>query len=891
MKSTNNQFISGMTLVLLSLMLFNCNNESVTESKKTFPTKQELKPENPLERELWELERKGGSIDPEVVLRARQSFQKKFLAQSNIPQKDAGLNNWTEYGPNAVGGRIRSIAVDPNNNNHIFVGSVGGGIWETTNGGTTWNNKSDFLESLSFTQILYDPNNSNTIYASTGEGYQILGTGGNTGQQGTGGALSGVGVYKSTNGGSTWSLLPTPANQNFFFVNDIALDPNNANWIYAVTTDVDNNTNSPNNSTNPGDIFLSKDGGMTWNNVGATLSAGLDVKIHPTNSNIVIVGCGAHMYRSSNATATNPTFTEITGGTNQIPGGGRIELSWAQSFTSRVYASVNRNGGEVWRSNDSGVTWTERTANTTPSTDCNNSAYNLLAAGWFANTIWVDPTNSSRLIVGSVDLFRSTDGGNNFTMISSWCDDINGNSNGGNNSIHADHHVIVPYNNYNGTSSTSGVYFGNDGGIYSASNVWTVSQNSGWTSRVGNIGITQFYGGSIGSGGSTVIGGAQDNSFSFSTNSGSTWTQPFTGDGAYAEVDFTNDQIIYANLNNQRIFKTTDGGLNWNWIAWFRDNTCTSNTGCTSSSQGYFGVNDGARLISLFVMDPNNANTLVVGANRLWRNNQAGDEDDWTVIKPSIGAPTVTAIEVDFGSSSRIWTGYSNGRLERTTNTGGSWSGDISPSGLPPNPFVTDICVNPNNSNEVIVSYGGYNTNNLFYTSNGNSVNPTWSNINVGMNIQINTIEWHPSNSNWVYVGTDFGLLASEDKGQNWSITPLYDSNEGPVNTEISDIFWQPNSTRLCAATHGRGIWRSNAIKDEIYVDKDRNCNFPLICNGSFAFPYNEFQDALDAAGHGSEIIFLSSGTHDEIAANQDILIEKRIKITLDNGGGAVIIE
>jgi len=311
--------------------------------------------------------------------------------------------------------------------------------------------------------------------------------------------------------------------------------------------------------------------------------------------------------------------------------------------------------------------------------------------------------------------------------------------------------------------------------------------------------------------------------------------------------------------------------------------------GCFNSTNTFFGGFDNPRLISLFKLDPNNSNNILVGALNLWRNNNAGAANAWTQIKGVIGGGNrISAMEIDQGNSARIWVGYENGRLERTTNTGTNWTGNIAPVGLPTLPFVTDIATNPNSSNEVIVSYGGYNMNNLFYTNNGNATTPTWTNINLGFNIQINSITWHPDNSNWIYVGTDFGIFASNDKGITWSANPLYSQSEGPVYTEVSDLFWQDGTDQLYAATHGRGIWRSNILVEELYVDK--NTTQPANQqDGSIMNPFKNLTQALDIAGTGSRIIFLSSGNHDEVISNNDIIIDKNISIELTNG--AIIID
>ena len=850
---------------------------------------QNAKPENPREREEWRWNRKGRDASPEKILKARKIWTKKFdIEQKNFLTKDAGLNDWEEMGPFGVGGRVRSIAVDPNNNNHLFAGSVGGGLWETFNGGTNWNEVDDFLPSLSITQVLYDPNNNNILYATTGEGVNFGGS-----VSGSGFGIPGNGIYKSFDNGATWSVLQGSLIPFLTWINDIAIDPNDSDFIYVVTSAGGSANGS---QVNGGSIYRSTDAGNSWSPIFNATGRLIDIKIDPNDSNIILIGASNGFIRITNA-LTNPNFDFPA----PINTGGRVETCFAQSSPGVVYASVFNNGGEVWRSTNSGFTWTNMNASITPSNDCSGNATSLHGTlGWYANTIFVDPTNASRLVVGSVDLYRSLDSGNNFDRITDWCNDINGNSNGNDNSIHADQHAIVPFNNYNG-GANSGVYIANDGGVYSTGAIWVADNeppfNFLWNSNVGNMANTQFYGGSISDDGNTIIGGAQDNSFSISTNEGATWEQPTTGDGAYAAINYDDDQVIYANLNYNSIMKSEDGGNTFSFMAQFGDGPNPSNPACSNNANGCvvsntFFVNDNAQLISLFIMDPNDPDIILVAARRLWRNNDAADPNDWNPIKNSVGTNLVSAIAADDGNSARIWVGYNNGRLERTTNTGSTWSGDINPSisglTLPNAPFVTDIAINPNNSNQVIVSYGGYNTNNLFYTANGNSTNPTWTNINTTIPIQINSVVWHPSNTDWIYVGTDFGVLASEDKGQNWSITPLYSGagHEGPINTEVSELFWQPGDNKLCAATHGRGIWRSNEIKDKIYVDKDKNCGIGFLCNGSFLNPYNTFADALVAAGHGSEIIFKSSGDHEEIPASAAAVIaDKRITITLENNG------
>ncbi|MEM6337746.1 MAG: hypothetical protein AAF752_14340, partial [Bacteroidota bacterium] len=198
----------------------------------------------------------------------------------------------------------------------------------------------------------------------------------------------------------------------------------------------------------------------------------------------------------------------------------------------------------------------------------------------------------------------------------------------------------------------------------------------------------------------------------------------------------------------------------------------------------------------------------------------------------------------------------------------------------PPNRVVTDIKVDPANHSRVYVSFGGYNLNSLWMTEDAGA---TWQTVSgTGASalpaIQINTIELHPARTNWVYVGTDLGMLASEDRGATWSRTPRYpgtiNGNEGPVNTEIADLFWAGD--RLIAATHGRGMYWTRPLA-YIYVD-DSN---PLAGSGSYTDPFQSFALAYSRAGNGSTI-YVRSGTYDLTS----LTMTKRVNIFKDAAGG-----
>ncbi len=751
--------------------------------------------------------------------------------------RDAGLWEWDWLGPSNIGGRIRTILPDPNNANVIWIGSASGGIWKSTNSGSSWSPIDDFMTSLAITSLVFDPSSTSIMYAATGEGF------------GNSDALPGAGILKSIDGGNTWSQLASTNNGNFLFVNRLVAHPDSdsAGILYAVT--------------NSNRVYKTEDGGISWVEKLQTASDPVDVRVNITDNNEVIVGCKDDIYLSDDY---GETWTlETSGAANKLPeDAGRCEVTFCPSNANRIYVGMERNEGEIWRSDDNGTTWTL----------INTGSEYMGDQGWYNNTIWVNPANSSSLIIGGVDLYRSTDGGASLTKISDWRDYHNG---GSANSAHADQHCIIEAADYL-NSSNPVVYFGNDGGIQKTDNVWTVTANSGWENLANtSLGITQFFGGAAAEDGSIIVGGTQDNDKLRYKSSGTwsgnnNWYQSSTGDGGYAAINNNNTSLVYGSYTRLKIKKSTDGG--------------------NSYSNSYSGIGDAgdklrALFISPFSMDPNDPSILIAGGSRIWRTTdhaanwtEIREEGTYTNGNGSVVFYICSAIDIDDGSSARIWVGYNNGHIAFTTNTGTDWDRvDNNGVGLPDR-YVTDIAINPNNSNQVFVTFGGYEPDNVWYTPDAGN---TWENrsgtapYNLPV-LQVNTVRFHPSNSNWVYIGTDLGVFATQDKGSNWSVVTNYGENEGPVNTEVSELFWQGDEF-LIAATHGRGMYRTAGPPYKIYVD----VNAMAGGTGTQSSPFNTVAKAADVAGPGATIS-IESGTYDE---SEIITFQNQGYIIVTNGG------
>jgi photosystem II stability/assembly factor-like uncharacterized protein len=661
------------------------------------------------------------------------------------PPSPGGLSTsaWKWLGPGNIGGRTRSIVIHPTNPNIMWLGAVAGGVWKTINGGTSWAPLADFMTNLNVSCLVMDPTNPNVLYAGTGEGYY------------QGDALRGNGIFKTINGGATWTQLAATTGPNFFFVNRLAMSKN-AQILLAATR---------------AGIFRSTNGGATFTAVAAPANIDLmDVDFQPTdNTKCVASGPSGRILHSTNG---GVAWTAATG----IPAGsGRVEVTYAKATPTTVYASVERNSGEVYRSTDGGATFILR-----------NTGTNYLGGqGWYDNIIWAgDPTNANFVIVGGLDLYRSTNGGTAFTQISQWWLAPA--------SPHADHHMIVEHPKYNGTTNKT-VFFSNDGGIYRATDATTAIGTTGWQELNHNYGVTQFYGAAGNTTSGRIVGGAQDNgTIRYSPPPGSNtgtegWTTMFGGDGGFSAADPTNPNFFYGEYVRLQIHRSVNAG--------------------TSAAYIFTGITDAggnSNFIAPFILDPNNPNTMLAGGSSLWRSvNVTASTPSWASVKPP-AASLISAVAAAKGNSKIIWVGHNNGDVYKTTN------GDVAlPTwtqmnhGMTPLPtrYCTRVTISPSNPNRVYTTFGGYNSGNIWKSVNGGT---TWTDIAASLpGAPVYDVSEHPHNPNYLYAATEVGVFASSNGGTTW-----FPTNLGPANVAVFELTWM--KTFLVAVTHGRGLFWIN---------------------------------------------------------------------------------
>ena len=694
-------------------------------------------------------------------------------------------STWSALGPGNIGGRVRSIVINPANSDQILIGSVSGGIWKSTDGGTSWVPKTDTADVMAIGSMVMDPTNSNVVYAGTGEGWLNED------------AVYGGGIFKTTDFGDTWTLLSSTTGASVSDFRDVlkmAADPSGN--IYAATKDYMSKYGLGSYGL-AGGLFVSTNGGTSWTKISSTdystnyFTPDDVIPVSPTVIVFAVENNGSALggiYRTTNG---GTTWSEITA---NLPNSNyrRIALTQDPNNSNTLYAvfesldvTVAGDGGlkGIFKSTDAGATWTKLT---TPQKIASTGGLSYLKdQGWYDNVIAVDPFNSNNIYAGGVDLMKSTDGGNSWSQLSFW-DPYYGEP-----YVHCDHHAIVFDKNNDDT-----IIEGDDGGVYK-----TADAGVHWASLNNGLAITQFYSGAVFTSGSTYYGGTQDNGHLKYSGSGSTWTEAVTGDGGYTAQDQTNSLVSYEEYVYLAMAKTTDGGVTWN--------NCIS--GLSDAN------NDNTCLfIAPFAMNPENSSVLIAGSNKVWiTNNSAASWTAASGVLDTTGA-LVTAVTVVNASSTYLaFAGTSAGRIFRCASLDptaglGAWN-EITPPGNN-GAWIRRITVDLNNKSRLFACYGGYNVSgaltsrHVWYSTNQGT---TWSDISYNLpNVPVHSLVIDPNSSSSLYVGTETGVYNITMTGSDTTWSPF---NSGmPSYVPTDELVVQNGTKALFAFTHGRGAFSTS---------------------------------------------------------------------------------
>ncbi len=675
-------------------------------------------------------------------------------------------SNWSSLGPDtSFGGRsglgrINCIGFREGDNNTFYVGSPSGGLWKTTDGGSSWTPLTDNNAVIGVSDVVVIAGaaaSSDTLYIATGDRDQ--------------GALDNlpygyladnhtIGVLKSVDGGSSWSTTGLSFNaSDKKTTNRIIVDPDNSSILLVATTD---------------GVYKTTDGGTNW-----TLKTSYemtDLEFNPSNSNIVYGGSriGGHIWRS---TDKGETWTEILDATSSS----RVELAVSEADPDKVYAVICKNDQSlkgIWRSDNAGAGFAvvydiNITADYDNLLHGDCSPRTLVGGqGKYDLSIACDPTDADIVYVGGINTWKSTDGGSSFDIINHW----DGTCSGTVEHIHADKHNLAFQ------PVTNALFECNDGGLFKS-----VDGGAHWTELSNGLVISQIYRLAVSSSSSSeLLCGLQDNGTK-NLSSGS-WSQTTNADGMCCAIDFDNNDRQYATWQQGGMYYTND-----HWSSYI-----------TKRSSDYGNI-----WLEPMVMDPNYT-TRIFYAKKYYLQYSHGSSTTWNSIypSPSLG-DNIWSMDVAKQNSDYIYVATKDS-IYRTNEGRDSHAHFTNITGNLPtaNSHIADICVSRDDTNHIWVALGNFNGDCVFETTDGGN---TWTNISSGLpQVPVMCVveNWQNPDETELYCGTDVGVY--QKVGSNDWV--LYSTNlPNVVVTDLAIYFDTLNTqnSRLRAATFGRGAWET----------------------------------------------------------------------------------
>ncbi len=769
--------------------------------------------------------------------------------------KGAGIYYWYNIGPQSINtlntnqivierdiGRVTTVAVDPSNSAHWLIGAAQGGVWETSDSGTTWNPRTDDQASLAMGAIAFAPGDPSVVYAGTGEANF------------RGDAYAGAGLLVSRNGGTSWQMLNTNFAKTSF--SRIRIDSVNSSNLVAATArggggvgeESSGHGNVP--GAPPRGVFLSTNGGTDFTR--ALTGEATALEANPNNFNQQYAGLGEiygdaanSVYRTTNGWSTsqliwgpwyattnlaytnipiatniyiicpsNPPcytniiidYTNVVIGTNFVTNAlGRITMAISPSDPNTLYVGIAE--PRIYYISDLQGIWVTTNAwadapdwSQLPAPPLDHGSPKLTLSSrdvprlWYMFDLLVHPANPAVLYLAEFNVWHF--GSGTWTTLADW-DAVH---------VHPDNHAMAwvpaggPYR----------MLLGNDGGVYRSD----AGVSGQWTSRNPGLRITEFYKGAVDPTGQNVValGGAQDEFTSLYTGAAD-WPVASGGDGGDCAIAATDPLKQWA-LSSQTgpafeqsdpaasIFRTLAGNSP-------KDHTWTAKD-----------INDVLPISSSFYVHfekaPYNDDLFIAGTARLWRcTNFFSGVPAWSTNSPTMedtnGAP-VTISAMAFAPSHTGGTVYAfgsqDGRLRLTTDAGLTWA-DLDPAGVLPHRYVSGLAFSPTDMHVLYVTFSGFDEStpsqpgHLFKTTNAFAVIPAWSNVSPPVNLPNNCLAIDPNNAQNVFVGADIGVWNSFYGGNSWF---HYGPASGMPNVAVYDLRFN-SASQVTAFTHGRGAY------------------------------------------------------------------------------------
>ncbi|MCX6226823.1 MAG: T9SS type A sorting domain-containing protein [Bacteroidia bacterium] len=703
----------------------------------------------------------------------------KVVDQELLKEKSGRLKSddfpqWTSLGPRGIestsawgriSGRVRVIAVHPTDPQTLYIGAASGGLWKSADGGANWSDFGYGLESQTFGAIAIDPKNPEVVYAGSGECSYLT-------------AIinfSGRGLYKSLDGGRSWILITNGIGTQTHFA-DLGVSPYNSSLVLGAMASGDMYLSS--SLPNEG-IWRSADAGLTWSR---TLEAddAFDIEFHPTDANKIYAAIGGGNSNSGFYISNDQGLTWIKSNDGLDPTKiHRIQIDISKSNPDFIYAvTYDLNGSSelgitsAWKSINGGTSWTRISAGTKLGGFDGSSWYDQ---GFYDLCIAVDPVNPDHVLIGNVELHRTTNG-STFAPVRPYGSD------GFGSLVHCDYHQLVY-----APSNPNILYIGCDGGVFR-------SEDKGYTAASKNKGLKtlQFYRiASHPSNPGIFMGGMQDNSSAITVDGGRTWNSILSGDGMecfFDPADFA--EFYYGSWQNGVLLKGIIGG--------------------TGSTVIY---NAKGAWITPFFMHPADNRILYTANTKILKSTNAG-QTFGVISGPSDVAPanisTMAQNQVNpdimiFATGLTKWPQMGSVIVVKISTDGGATWADVTANIPGETRWISRVVTDPVDANTFYVLKTGFSPGNKIYKTN--DLGQTWSNISGDLpDLPCSDLFIDPENTRQMFLANDIGVYWSTDGGVSWE----YASEGMSVVPAIDFDYVKIDSVRyLRVGTFGRSAYQT----------------------------------------------------------------------------------
>ena len=672
---------------------------------------------------------------------------------------------WKELGPAPVvsgdyTGRVSAIVCSSTDPDLYYAAGADGGIWKTTNGGQSWIPLTDQMPTSAMGALAIDPNDDNVVYAGTGEANYANHS------------RYGLGVFRTTDGGQTWTHLAASDFAGRCF-SKLVVNPLSTDNLYAAITPAGGfparaAARGHSQADGPVGVFKSTDAGVTWTQLTNGLPAidATDLAIDPVNPSVLYAAIGDIFGDPENGvyktTDGGASWTKLGGGlpTHSF---GRVSVAVSPSDPDVVYAIIVAKADEsgdgavthnVFRSDDAGTTWTPL-----------NSGNFQATYGWYLSVVSVAPTDPMIAFVGGLSLLRANNGGQSFSSVTP---------------PHVDQHALA-------WDAAGRLVVGDDGGVHRTSDL-----GNNWDSLNSNLGCIQFYPGlSLSTADPNYLyGGTQDNGTNYRTADDAGWTSILGGDGGCTGVRRDHPQYVFCEYQGTgNLFRSSNYGIG------------------TGASASGINTNDRNCFLPPYAISPLEDHKMLYATHRVYMSLDGGS--NWNVRSGDLtnGEGAIRCLVMAPSNPNVVYVVTNDGNVQVSQDFAQSFT--LVRTGVPGWPRTTrQVAVDPLVPARAVLCVGYFGVDHVLLTENFGA---TWTIIDGDLpDIPVNAvaIESRP-NENIIYIGTDVGVYRTLNGAVNWRKL-----GTSLPNVPVTDLIVDVERERLVVGTQGRGAWQMSISHD-----------------------------------------------------------------------------